>query len=95
MVEWLQLLRFHFVSKSLIMPCGSIQRWGPCCLRCCRLGRPLGFLTFSLMALRRDPIYQYFSKGFRGQPSRLEVRDSRSSMPCWASIWPLPCPCFL
>ena len=32
-------------------------------------GRPLGYLTFPLMALIRDPIYQYFSKGFRGQPS--------------------------
>ena len=35
------------------------------------LGRPLGYLMFSLMALIRDPIYQYFSKGFRGQPSLL------------------------
>ena len=33
------------------------------------LGRPLGYLIFSLMALIRDPIYQYLSKGFRGQPS--------------------------
>ena len=30
------------------------------------------------MALIRDPIYQYFSKGFRGQP-RLQVFDGDSS----------------
>ena len=39
------------------------------------LGRPLGYLTFSLMALIRDPIYQYFSEGFRGQPSVLPIRE--------------------
>ena len=33
------------------------------------LAGPLGCLIFSLMALLRDPIYQIFSKGFRGQPS--------------------------
>ena len=33
------------------------------------LGRPLGYLVFSLMALIGDSIYEYFSKGFRGQPS--------------------------
>ena len=33
------------------------------------LGRPPGYLIFSLMALIRDPIYQYFLKGFRGHPS--------------------------
>ena len=32
------------------------------------LGRPLGYLIFSLMTLIRDPIYEYYSKGFRGQP---------------------------
>ena len=32
------------------------------------LGRHLKYLTFSLMASIRNPIYQYFSKGFRGQP---------------------------
>ena len=32
------------------------------------LGRPLGYLIFCLMALIGDPIYQYFSQGFRGQP---------------------------
>ena len=30
---------------------------------------PWDFLIFSLMALIRDPICQYFSMGFRGQPS--------------------------
>ena len=35
------------------------------------LGRPLKYLIFSLVALIRDPIYQYFSKGCRGQPSIL------------------------
>ena len=33
------------------------------------LGRPLKYSIFSLTALIRDPIYQYFSIGFRGQPS--------------------------
>ena len=33
------------------------------------LGRPLGDLISSLVALIRDPIYQYCSKGFKGQPS--------------------------
>ena len=39
------------------------------------LGRPLGYLKFSPMALIGDPlyiyiyIYEYFSKGLRGQPS--------------------------
>ena len=33
------------------------------------LGRPLTDFVFSLMALIGDPIYDYFSKGFRGQPS--------------------------
>ena len=28
------------------------------------LGRPLGYLIFSLMALIGDPIYYYFFKGF-------------------------------
>ena len=32
------------------------------------LGRPLGYLIFPLMALMGDPIYQYFSMGFKGQP---------------------------
>ena len=33
------------------------------------LGRPLGYLICSLIALIVDPIYQHFSEGFRGQPS--------------------------
>ena len=36
------------------------------------LGRPLGYSIFYLMASTRDPIYQYFSQGFRGQPSFVE-----------------------
>ena len=35
-----------------------------------KLGRPLRYLVFSLMALIGDPIHEYFSKGFRGQPSK-------------------------
>ena len=39
------------------------------------LGRPLGYLIFSLMALIGDPMYYFFSKGFRGQPrSMLKTR---------------------
>ena len=33
------------------------------------LGRPLKHSIFSLRALIKEPIYSYFSKGFRGQPS--------------------------
>ena len=33
-----------------------------------KLGRPLGYLILSLMALIGDPIHKYVSKGFRGQP---------------------------
>ena len=40
------------------------------------LGRPLGHLIFSLMALIRDPIYEYSSKGFRGQPSDPRPRQN-------------------
>ena len=32
------------------------------------LGRPLGCLIFSRMALIGGPIYYFFSKGVRGQP---------------------------
>ena len=40
------------------------------CFRMSPLGRPLGYLIFSLMAVIRDPIYtNTFSKGFGGQPS--------------------------
>ena len=34
----------------------------------------LGYLLFSLMALIRDPIYEYLSKGFRGQPRGIVFR---------------------
>ena len=37
------------------------------------LGRPLKYLIVSLMALIRDPMYEYFSKGFSGQPSILNI----------------------
>ena len=36
------------------------------------LGRPLGYLVFSLITLIRGPIYQYCSNGFRGRPSSFE-----------------------
>ena len=35
-----------------------------------KLGRTLGNSIFSLMALTRDPIYQYVSQGCRGQPRK-------------------------
>ena len=31
-----------------------------------KLGRPLGYLIFSLMSFIADTIYEYLSKGFRG-----------------------------
>ena len=34
------------------------------------LVRPLGYLTFSLMALKEDPVYENVSTGFRGQARR-------------------------
>ena len=39
------------------------------------LGRSLGYLMFSLMALIGGHVYQYVSMGFRGQP-RITIRIS-------------------
>ena len=50
---------------------GKPKSWPGCILKSLRLsmvldlllGRPLGYLIFSLMAVISDPIYQYFSMG--------------------------------
>ena len=50
-----------------------------------RLGRLLGYLIFSLMALMGDPMYYYFSKGGGGaQPRKLQrallLKEHRSNV---------------
>ena len=56
---------------------GSAEHYQTTCYpRTCCLGRPLGYLTFSLMALIRDPIYQYFSMGFRGPTQTLNPKPN-------------------
>ena len=54
----------HFLERAPV----AVAVIALSCVGFCKLGRPLGYLIFSLMALTRDPIYEYFSNGFRGQP---------------------------
>ena len=41
------------------------------------LDRLLGYSIFSLMAFIGDPVYQYLSKGFRGQPRNPKLLSSQ------------------
>ena len=53
------------------------------------LDMPLAYSIFSLMTLIRDPIYQYFSKGLRGQP-RVQ-NPSKSKENCQLGARTKPC----
>ena len=53
-----QARMFNETRTVLVVQCLGFRGLG------FRLGRPLGYLTFSLMALIRDPIYQHVSKAW-------------------------------
>ena len=47
------------------------------------LGRPLGYLIFSLIAFIGDPVHKHFSKGFRGQPRGSRVHNKIKRRSVW------------
>ena len=51
------------------------------------LGRPKGYLIFSLMALIGGPIQECYSQGVMGQPSCLEAAQAEESF-----FWALAAP---